>query len=225
MTKLNARQRKQTETLESLLANSEFGLATTVLNENLPDGQTLLDLLDLPGTYSRLIGGLRGPVPNDKGELSILAPTTLATRLDLINSIERQLRRPLGPEVNLANAYLNVAQTRGQEARRRGATVYAEGRMLKKVMETIFNCESSGLRKNLPPHLKAPLPIASERSRGLLSDLQNRGAIVFCDRFFDANGNQVQDMQVAPEPFPATVLMVNAMNIYQCGSVRSLAAG
>jgi hypothetical protein len=33
-----------------------------------------------------------------------------------------------------------------------------------------------------------------------------------CDRFFDANGNQVQDMQVAPEPFPATVLMVNAMN-------------
>jgi hypothetical protein len=84
--------------------------------------------------------------------------------------------------------------------------------MLKKGMETIFNCEPSGLRKNLPPHLKAPLPIASERSRGLLSDLQNRGAIVFCDRFFDANGNQVQDMQVAPEPFPATVLMVKAMN-------------
>ena len=61
MTKLNARQRKQTETLESLLANSDFGLATTVLNEVLPDGQTLLELLDLTGTYSRLIGGLRGP--------------------------------------------------------------------------------------------------------------------------------------------------------------------
>ncbi len=45
-----------------------------------------------------------------------------------------------------------------------------------------------------------------------MSDLQNRGAIVFCDRFFDSNGNQVQDMQVAPDPFPATVLMVNAMN-------------
>jgi hypothetical protein len=146
-----------------------------VLNDILPDGQTLLDLLDLPGIYSRLIGGLRGPVPNDKGELSILAPTTLATRPDLIDSIERQLRCPLGPEVDLANAYLNVAQTRDQEARRRGATVYAEGRILKKGMETIFNCEPSGLRKNLPPHLKALLlPIASERSRGLLSDLQNR---------------------------------------------------
>ncbi len=60
--------------------------------------------------------------------------------------------------------------------------------------------------------MKAPLPIASERSKGLLSDLQNRGAIVVCDRFFDANGNQVQDMQVAPDPLPATVLMVNAMN-------------
>jgi hypothetical protein len=45
-----------------------------------------------------------------------------------------------------------------------------------------------------------------------LTDLQNRGAIVFCDRFFDANGNQVQDMQVAPDPYPATVLMANAMN-------------
>ena len=39
-----------------------------------------------------------------------------------------------------------------------------------------------------------------------------QGAIVFCDRFFDANGNQVQDMQVAPDPYPATVLMANAMN-------------
>jgi hypothetical protein len=97
MTKLNARQRKQTETLESLLANSDFGLATTMLNEFLPGGQTLLDLLDLPETYSRLIGGLRGPVPNEKGVLSILAPTTLATRPDLIDSIERQLSRPLGP--------------------------------------------------------------------------------------------------------------------------------
>jgi hypothetical protein len=130
----------------------------------------------------------------------------------LVSSIERQLTRPLGPEVNLANAYLNVAQTREQEARRRGNTVYAEGRILKKGMETIFNCEPSGLRKNLPPHLKAPLPIASERSSGLSTDLQNRGAIVFCDRFFDANGNQVQDMQVAPDPYPATVLMANAMN-------------
>ena len=141
MTKLNERQRKQTETLESLLANSDFGLATTVLNEVLPSGQTLLELLDLPGTYSRLIGGLRGPVPNDKGVLSILAPTSLATRPDLIDSIERQLRRPLGPEVNLANAYLNVAQTRDQEVRQRGTTVYAPGRILKKGMESIFDCE------------------------------------------------------------------------------------
>jgi hypothetical protein len=45
-----------------------------------------------------------------------------------------------------------------------------------------------------------------------LTDLQNREAIVFCDRFFDANGNQVQDMQVAPDLYPATVLMANAMN-------------
>ncbi len=62
MTKLNERQRKQTETLESLLKASDFGLATTVLNEILPSGQTLLDLLDSLGIYSRLIGGLREPV-------------------------------------------------------------------------------------------------------------------------------------------------------------------
>ncbi len=45
-----------------------------------------------------------------------------------------------------------------------------------------------------------------------MNDLQNRGAIVFCDRFFDANGNQVQDMQVAPDPYPTAVLMADAMN-------------
>jgi hypothetical protein len=137
---LSERQRKQTEILESLLVNSDFGLSTTLLNEALPSGQALLDLLDLPGTYFRLIGGLREPVPNDKGELSILAPTTLATRGDLVDSIERQLCRPLGPEINLANAYLNVAQTRAQEVRRSGLAVYAEGRIIpKKGMETIFN--------------------------------------------------------------------------------------
>jgi hypothetical protein len=50
-TKLNERQRKQTEILEILLANSDFGLPTIVLNEFLPSGQAQLDLLDLPGVY------------------------------------------------------------------------------------------------------------------------------------------------------------------------------
>ncbi len=45
-----------------------------------------------------------------------------------------------------------------------------------------------------------------------MDDLQNRGAIVFCDRFFDATGRQIQDMQVSRDHLPATVLMVNAMN-------------
>jgi hypothetical protein len=79
MAKLNSRQRKQTELLETLLVNSDFGLSSSVLKEVLLDGQALPDILDLPGIYSRLIGGIRGPVPNDKGVLSILAPTTLAT--------------------------------------------------------------------------------------------------------------------------------------------------
>ncbi len=43
MLKLNERQRKQTEILESLLANSDFGLPAGVLNEALPNGQALLD--------------------------------------------------------------------------------------------------------------------------------------------------------------------------------------
>jgi hypothetical protein len=111
MTKLHARQRKQTKTLESLLANSDFGLATTVLNEVLPSGQTLLELLDLPGTYSRLTGGLRGPVRNDKGVLSILALTTLATRPDLIDSIERQLK---------STSQMRISMWRRPETRRFG---------------------------------------------------------------------------------------------------------
>ena len=35
---------------------------------------------------------------------------------------------------------------------------------------------------------------------------------MYVDRFFDAKGNQIQDTQVARDPLPATVLMVNAMN-------------
>ncbi len=110
-----------------------------MLNEALPNGQAILDLLDLPGTYASLIGRLREPVPNDKGELSILAPTTLATRSDLIDRFHRAT----------VTTYLSVAQTRAQEPKRHGLTVYAEGRIPKKGMETIFNCEPSELRKRL----------------------------------------------------------------------------
>jgi hypothetical protein len=103
-----------------------------VLPEALPSGQALLDLLDLPGVYSKLIGGIREPVANSKGLLSILAPATVATRGELVESIERQLSRPFGQDLNVANAFLNVAQTRANEALRRRLTVYGEGRIPKR---------------------------------------------------------------------------------------------
>ncbi len=53
---LQERQRKLTEILDGLLTNADFGLPLTVLPDALPSGQTLLGLLDLPGTYSKLIG-------------------------------------------------------------------------------------------------------------------------------------------------------------------------
>ena len=150
---------------------------------------------------------------NDKGRLSILAATTIATRGQLVESLERQLRRPAAHNLNTANAYINVATSRAAEAKRRGMAVYGEKRIAKTGIEAIFRCEPSGLRKNLPPYLKAPLPIASDQNEGLVDDLQQRGSIIFCDRFFDAaTGNQIQDMHVSSDALPATVLMTNAMN-------------
>ncbi len=160
-----------------------------MLPEALPSGQALLDLLDLLGVHSRLIGGIRELVANSKGLLSVLAPTTVSTRGELVESIERQLSRPFGQDLNVANAFLNVTQTRATEALRRGLTVYGEGRIPKRGLEVLFGCEPSELRARHPSRLKTPRPIASSDSAGLLEDLQNRGSIVFCDRFFDAKGN------------------------------------
>jgi hypothetical protein len=166
MHQLNDRQRKQTEILSGLLTTTDFGLPSTVLHDAVPSGQALLELLDLPGVYSRLIGELREPFANVKGTLSVLASTTFTSRNDLIDSTERQLRRSYKPDLNVANAYLNVAQSRSLEAERRGLTVYGEKRIPKKGVESLFHCEPSRLRNRLPPHL------------------QNRGSIVFCDRFY-----------------------------------------
>jgi hypothetical protein len=85
MSQLSGRQRKQTETLSGLLTQTDFGLSSTVLQEAVPNSQILLDLLNLPGIYSRLIGELKEPIVNAKGVLSILAPTTFATRNDLVD--------------------------------------------------------------------------------------------------------------------------------------------
>jgi hypothetical protein len=102
--------------------------------------------------------------------------------------------------------------SRASEAKRLGVAAYSAGLIPKRSIETIFHCEPSGRRKNLPSYLKVPVPIASDRTMGLMDDLQNRGAIVFRDRFFDATGRQIQDMQVSRDHLPATVLMANAMN-------------
>jgi hypothetical protein len=58
---LQADQRRQTEVLNGLLTYTAFGLPSTVLNDAMPSGQALLDLLDLPGHYSRLIRNLHEP--------------------------------------------------------------------------------------------------------------------------------------------------------------------
>jgi hypothetical protein len=48
---LQENQRRQTEVLSGLLTSTDSGLPTTVLNDAMPSGQALLDLLDLPGNY------------------------------------------------------------------------------------------------------------------------------------------------------------------------------
>ncbi len=96
-----------------------------------------MELLDLTGIYSRLIGELREPIANKKGVLSILAPTTFASRNDLVDSIELQLRRSGDPDLHAANAYLNVAQTRSLEVERRGLAVYGEKRVPKMGVESL----------------------------------------------------------------------------------------
>ena len=103
MNQQSDRQRKQTEILSGLLTTTDFGLPSTVLQEAVPNSQALLNLLDLPGIYSRLIGELEEPIVNVKGVLSILAPTTFATRNDLVDSVERQLRRSNDPSTSLTH--------------------------------------------------------------------------------------------------------------------------
>jgi hypothetical protein len=62
--KLQESQHRQTEVLGDLLTSTDFGLLTMVLNDTMPSGQAWLDLLDLPGSYSRLIRNLREPTPH-----------------------------------------------------------------------------------------------------------------------------------------------------------------
>ncbi len=80
MQKLHERQRQQTTTLNGLTANLGLDTNDTLTPEIFTNGKDLLNLVDLPGIYSRLIGDLRATTENDKGRLSILALTgTTAT--------------------------------------------------------------------------------------------------------------------------------------------------
>ncbi len=129
MEELQERHRKQTEILSGLLTNADFGLPSSVLPEALPNKRT--GTLRPPRFAGSLLQAHRRNqrAANSKGLLSVLAPATVATRGELVESIERQLSRPFGfgQDLNTANAFLNVAQTRATEALRRGLTVYGEG--------------------------------------------------------------------------------------------------
>jgi hypothetical protein len=57
MKKLHERQRQQTTTLNGLTANLGFGTKDTQTPEIFSNGKELLELVDLPGVYSRLIIG------------------------------------------------------------------------------------------------------------------------------------------------------------------------
>jgi hypothetical protein len=138
MRKLHARQRQQTTTLNGLTANLGLGTNDTQTPEIFSNGKELLELVDLPGVYSRLIGDLRATAVNDKGRLNILAPSIVATRAQLVESLERQLRRPAAHNINTANAYINVATSRSAEAQRRGVAVYGQRRIAKRGIEAIF---------------------------------------------------------------------------------------
>ncbi len=132
MQQIHGRQRQQTTTLNDITANLGFGNKDTLTPEIFSNGKELLELVNLPGVYSTLIGDLRATTVNDKGRLSILAPSTVVTRAQLVESLERQLRRPAAHIINTANAYINVATSRAAEAKRRGLAEYGERRILKK---------------------------------------------------------------------------------------------
>jgi hypothetical protein len=89
MQKLHERQRQQTITLNGLTANLGFGTKDTQTPEIFLNGKELLKLVDLQGVYSRLIGDLRATTENDKGILNILAPSTVATRGQLVEVLSR----------------------------------------------------------------------------------------------------------------------------------------
>ena len=59
MQKLHERQRQQTTTLNGLTANLGLGTNDTQTPEMFSNGKELLELFDLPGVYSRLVGDLR----------------------------------------------------------------------------------------------------------------------------------------------------------------------
>ncbi len=65
--KLHEHQRQQTTTLNGLTANFSFGTKDTQTPEIFSNGKELLELADLPGVYSRLIGDLRATTENSKG--------------------------------------------------------------------------------------------------------------------------------------------------------------
>jgi hypothetical protein len=138
MQKLHERQRQQTTTLNGLTANLGLGTNDTQTPEIFLNGKELLELFDLPGAYSRLIGDLRASTVNDKGRLSILAPSTVAIRTQLVESLEWQLRRPAAHNLNTANAYIHVATSRAAEAQRRGVAVYGKRRIAKRGIEAFF---------------------------------------------------------------------------------------
>ncbi len=119
MAKLNSRQRKQTELLGGLLVNSDYVCHPVCSKKFCRTDRHYSNSMSL--TCREFIPGLSEESEDPSLTSRILAPTTLATRHDLVSSIERQLTRPL---TGTGNQSRKCVSQRRSDSRPRGSATW-----------------------------------------------------------------------------------------------------
>ena len=171
------------------------------------DSHESSELASLPSLYSAAMLGVRQPLSNKPGAVSLQSPASSITDSQAVASLNEMLQFPDEREAPpSAIAYMHDAEVRLFKARRHSA----QPRKIGEFRTPLFDSDNAEWRKQYGAIFKDALPIPPPNVEGVLDSQLRQGVVLHRDHYYDSKGSVITRPRVGSK-FPVTFSTLNEL--------------